>query len=509
MNTGQDSAVILNVSIEGCQSVIALEFSGTVALSTLYEIDIQLLSTELIDATTIFNKTVQLTWQVAGQRRTMTGLIAEWQLSDSHLGLSEYYAYTLKLMPFVSQLRATTRIASYLNLSLPDIFNQLLTAYPVAYRLDLHNTYAKKAFVCQFQENDWHFISRWLERLGMFYYFEYQHNQETLVITDSNNTLKQDVLFNTLLYKSTVETGLESNEQKLWQFSYHKKRCPQTVQVVAYDPMKASQTISVQLTADATGQGTVKIWQQDLLADADVKAYCQTLVNLYQWQSQTYQGSVNHSVVPGTYVLIDNTYQNQWNKKNYLIIKAHYFVSQRHVILANINHEAEKSTIEETLSECQFEAILLSQAYNAPNLTKAPVMTGMMPAFITDSSQSGNDIPINATGCYQVALSAEQQAITCWLRMCQPYANNNSGFTVPLHAGTEVILGFLYGNPDLPIILGVVFNSTHSAIINDANKSQSGIISCNNNRILFNDQAGNNTITLTSGDGTATITLGP
>ena len=93
--------------------------------------------------------------------------------------------------------------------------------------------------------------------------------------------------------------------------------------------------------------------------------------------------------------------------------------------------------------------------------------------------------------------------------MCQPYANNNSGFTVPLHAGTEVILGFLYGNPDLPIILGVVFNSTHSAIINDANKSQSGIISCNNNRILFNDQAGNNTITLTSGDGTATITLGP
>jgi len=149
----------------------------------------------------------------------------------------------------------------------------------------------------------------------------------------------------------------------------------------------------------------------------------------------------------------------------------------------------------------------LSQTFCPRLSTKIPSIGGVIPAFVTDTTNSNITIPINQDGCYQVAFSAQPQAQTYWLRMCQPYTGDSFGSMAPLHAGTEVMLGFLYGNPDLPIIINAVFNSTHQTIFNQSNKSQSGMISANKSSILFNDQEGSNTIILSSPGGKAKITL--
>lgn len=507
MTTFQDNAISIQLNIEGHDPLLVLDFTGDMALSQLYEFDIECLAKSVIDDTSIFYKKVQLTWQTGTTSRTIYGLVDQWQLQDNDLGLAGYYHYRCKLVPCVKRLTQTVRLATYLNQSLPDIIQGLLAQHHIQVRFDLHKNYLPKAFVCQFHESDWHFIQRWLERLGLFFYFNQDQNQETLVITDTNSTLQQDSTIQQLLYKPDPSQAPNQNQARLWHLACRRQPNPQKLQVIAYDPNKASQKISTEVMIDPQGQGAVKVWQEDLLSDSEIKAYGQTLATIYQWQSQVFTGSVDCSLLPGTYVNIENTYQKAWNNQDYLIIKAHYVVSQRQAILANF-FDTDPQAEAKTLYECQFEAIFLKQAYCAPCLTPTPRIQGLIPAFIIDSTNSNVEIPINAQGCYQVAFSADSDTQTCWLRMCQAYTGDNFGLMGPLHTGTEVMLGFLYGNPDLPTIVSAMFNSTHQSVFQQNNSYQSGFASANNNRLVFVDQPNGNSIVLSSPDGSTSFTLG-
>lgn len=506
MNSSQQDALHITVKLEGGQEIIALEFTGHMALSTLYEFQIDVLSKDWIDGDTIFNKKVQLLWTMGELTRQLSGLIDHWQVVDNNLGLDQYFRYRFHLVPMVSLLQHTTNIATYLNKSVPDIISQILQQNHIEFRLDLHQNYPNLPFVCQYQESDWHFICRWFERLGMFFYFDHQQQKETLVITDANGTLQADNLLPQLIYQPVPKQPLTKNQARLWSWSCHKKRCPQKVHVVAYDPNKASQVISADATVDAKSQGTVTFWQETLLSEAEVKAYAQTLATVYQCQAEVFHGRIDLGISPGVFVSVDDTYHAAWNQKNYLIVQADYHASQQQAVLANVSQVTQADQAN-SISECLFTAIPLSQAFCAAINTPMPKISGVIPAFIIDSTNSGIEIPINQDGCYQVAFSGEAAAKTFWLRMVQPYANDQSGFAVPLHANTEVLLSFLYGNPDLPIIVGAVYNSTHKNIVGQGNKTQSGIVSCNKSSIMFEDTPSKNSITLSTPNGTAKITI--
>jgi len=277
---------------------------------------------------------------------------------------------------------------------------------------------------------------------------------------------------------------------------------------VAYDHNKASQQISKQIIVDPQGQGDVEVWQEDLLTPAEVGTYAENLKHTYLWQTAVFTGSVEQRLIPGTYVHIDNTYQSTWNKKNYLVIECDFIASQRSAILANGADTESTNTDTQRIFSCTFAAIPLTQAFCPKVSTKMPSIGGVIPAFIIDSTNSNITIPINQDGCYQVAFSAQPQAQTYWLRMCQPYAGDNFGSMAPLHAGTEVMLSFLYGNPDLPIINNAVFNSTHQTIFNQSSSQKSGIISANNNSIILTDKENANSVVISSPTGNARITVG-
>lgn len=501
-------SIQLFVQIAGYPDLIILDFDGTMGLSTLYQFSVNILSKQLIDDDKLLGGKVTLSWQLGTLKYAVSGMIHDWQINDDNITLKNYYSYSFTIVPLVSQLQHNKRIATYLNQTLPTIISQILNQSHIPFRLDLQKSYPEKNFVFQYQETDWNFISRWLERLGMFYYFEHDGTSEILVITDSNNALHADPVLKNLNYQHYSQNPPLPTETRLWQFALKKQRAPKNLTVVAYDHNKASQQISTEITVDPLGQGDVEVWQEDLLSPTEVHAYAEILKNTYLWQTAVFTGSVEQRLIPGTYVSVDNTYQESWNKKNYLILECHFVASQRSAIFASGSESEPTSSDVKRIFSCTFAAIPLTQAFCPLMLTKAPKVGGMIPAFIIDSTNSNIPIPINHEGCYQVAFSAQPQAQTYWLRMCQHYTGDNFGTMAPLHAGTEVMLGFLYANCDLPIIAHAVFNSTSRSTFNQSNSQESGIISANNNRIILTDKTDGNSILLSSPTGESRFTVG-
>ena len=97
---------------------------------------------------------------------------------------------------------------------------------------------------------------------------------------------------------------------------------------------------------------------------------------------------------------------------------------------------------------------------------------------------------------------------SCWVRMMQPYAGEGMGFFAPLHKGTEVMLSFVGGNPDEPVITAAVFNPQTPSQVTDANATQIQLHSAAGQKFLMEDAPGREHILLSSPDGQNYIKIG-
>jgi len=83
---------------------------------------------------------------------------------------------------------------------------------------------------------------------------------------------------------------------------------------------------------------------------------------------------------------------------------------------------------------------------------------------------------------------------SAWVRMMQPYAGAGHGMHFPLHKGTEVLLTFIDGDPDRPVIAGAVPNAETPSVVKDANQTMAAIQTGGSNKIAIEDKAGSERI---------------
>ena len=112
-----------------------------------------------------------------------------------------------------------------------------------------------------------------------------------------------------------------------------------------------------------------------------------------------------------------------------------------------------------------------------------------------DAAGSGQYAEVDNQGRYKVILpfdlnSAMGGKASSWLRMAQPYAGENHGMHFPLHKGTEVLLTFIDGDPDRPIIAAAVPNPITPSPVNSSNSTQSRITTAGGNKLHMEDQQG-------------------
>jgi type VI secretion system secreted protein VgrG len=114
---------------------------------------------------------------------------------------------------------------------------------------------------------------------------------------------------------------------------------------------------------------------------------------------------------------------------------------------------------------------------------------------VVDAGGDGKYAEIDDQGRYKVKLpfdcsDKKDGKASRWIRMAQPYAGANMGMHFPLHKGTEVLLTFIDGDPDRPIISSAVPNPATGSPVRGANQTQSAIHTGGGIRMVFEDNDG-------------------
>jgi len=142
----------------------------------------------------------------------------------------------------------------------------------------------------------------------------------------------------------------------------------------------------------------------------------------------------------------------------------------------------------------RFRAIRFSQAFRPALQTPRPTVHGFLPAMIV--GEDGIPAPVDENGCYRVQIPSimtkdEEHGASPSLpvRMMQASSGEEHGVHLPLHAGAEVLLAFLHGDPDQPVIAGAVPNQATRSPIVDTDKTKGRIRSRSGIVIEFEDHA--------------------
>jgi type VI secretion system secreted protein VgrG len=179
---------------------------------------------------------------------------------------------------------------------------------------------------------------------------------------------------------------------------------------------------------------------------------------------------------------------------------AEYFVTATRSRFAEGSQEAGSSA---SLSiSMQFYAIRASQQYRPSRITPKPIISGVQTAFVT--GPDGEEIYTDQQGRVCVKFlwdryEKQGENTSCWIRTAMPWASGQYGFMALPRIGDEVVVTFLEGDPDRPLITGAVYNAQNNPPYDyPANKTQSGIRTKsskgagdkNFNEIFFEDKKG-------------------
>ncbi len=139
---------------------------------------------------------------------------------------------------------------------------------------------------------------------------------------------------------------------------------------------------------------------------------------------------------------------------------------------------------------CSFDAWPADRPWRPARTTPVPCISGLVHAVI-DGSPGAVYADPDDDGCYRVRpVYAADGAATMLVRLATPYAGEDHGLHLPLHAGTEVLIAHVDGDPDRPVIAAAVPNPTHPSVVANGNRSQCVLQSASGNRLMLDDAVG-------------------
>jgi type VI secretion system secreted protein VgrG len=262
---------------------------------------------------------------------------------------------------------------------------------------------------------------------------------------------------------------------------------------------------------DSKGEGTYMYWGYNLrdLDEAQRLSKVRSQEFLCQ-QAVIKASSTAIDVRSGYSIDLKQHFQKAINK-SYLVTSVKHHARQSYAWFEP-GKSATDAAQQGTFYTCEFEAVDEALQYRPARKTKWPFVSGTLSGIIDDEG-SGKYAQLNDYGQYKVQLLfdlSEQNTNrgSSWIRMMTPYAGQGHGMAFPLLKGTEVIIGFMGGDPDQPIILGAVPNSENPNVLNSDNAYLGGFQSDSGNYMVVNDLQGEEGIQMWSPGGDTHLFIG-
>ncbi len=454
-----------------------VNFKGSEGFSTCYQFEIMLVSNDpQIDITTVLQNPAVFTILRNDGDIPFHGILAQFEQLQA---VDDVVFYRALLVPKLWWLSLTHHNQIFLDKTIPEILEDVLKDGGLTthdFQLKLENSYPSWEFICQYRESHLNFVSRWMEREGMYYYFEQSDAGEKMIITDTNLSHTPMAEGQTMYY--SPPTGLDEThrEEVIHAFILKQKLLPGKLHLQDYNYRTPSVNLSAEAPVSEQGRGEIHIYGEHFRTLQEGSGLSQIRVQELLSHEKRFHGeSTIPYLRPGYRFDLERHYRDDFNQ-SYLTIELIHEGSQTGFLVSGIRQSL-SATEEKPYYRNTFVTIPADVQYRHPKQTSKPSFNGTIHARI-DAGGSGKYADLDEQGRYKVVLPFDLSGrkdgkASHWMRMAQPYAGENQGMHFPLHKHTEVLLTFIEGDPDRPIIAAAIPNPESPSPITGTNQTKS------------------------------------
>jgi type VI secretion system secreted protein VgrG len=473
--------------------------TATEGLSTLGEARLNMISPkESIDPHALLGKPVTVKMTLRDDaKRYLHGYVTRFALTG-HSG--RFYTYQAVVRPWLWFLKQTVDCRIFQEQSVPDIVKKVFEDHRIAnFEFKLFRSYRKWTYCVQYRESDYDFVARLLEHEGIYWYVQHGDGQHKLVLVDSQTAHDAAPNYESLpFYENGSSAPPDTEYVSRWRFS--SSVAPGQVTLRSYDFERPSTDLKVDKTHARASHDLADYevfdYQGDYIQAADGRQLSEDRLDEMHTQALVQQGDSNAQGIEVGRLLKLTSHPRENQNAEYLVTA--------------ISLHAQTDAVESgrggsSALHCEFNAIPSKQQFRPERRTRKPVVHGPQTAVVV--GPGGEEIFTDKYGRVKVQFHWDREAkkkdskdkSSCWVRVSQPWAGKNFGMIHIPRIGQEVVVGFLEGDPDQPLITGRVYNAEQMPPWDlPANATQSGILTrsskgggyANANAIRFEDKAG-------------------
>ena len=463
--------------------------TGYEQMGRLFEFRVRLLSsTQGISAKNMLGTDltveVDLTTEAGGTgTRYLSGQVAGFAFTGRD---GDYYAYEALMRPWLWLATRRSDFKIFQNMTVPQIVQEVLAPYGFTIDNKLCNSYRTWEYCVQYGETDFNFISRLLEHEGAYYYFRHQLGSHSLVLADDigSHTALPNGPTTIPYYPKTRTTSVHDVD---YIDSWHALEDITSGHYAADDydftkPRALLDTLQAQPGGYSQDSWEIYNWPGGYTEVSDGDNYARVRMEQLQAEGKTEHGQGNaRNIAPGYNFNLSSYPVSAYNTE-YLIESASYDFHEnveRSDGAGGSGTSASAVADSPTVYRIGFTAVPANVRYKVKTHTPKPRTHGPQTAVVV--GPASEEIYTDEYGRVKVQFfwdryGANDENSSCWIRVSQAWAGANYGSMHIPRIGQEVIVDFLNGDPDFPIITGRVYNASQMPPWDlPANKTQSGI----------------------------------
>ena len=477
------------------EDVLLLQgFAGEEGMSTLFGYTLDLVSEDpAIDGASMLRTPAVITVQVPGdEERVIHGLIRRFvQLGKG----AELSAYRAEVVPWLWFLSLSSECKIFQNLTVPEIVERVFQAQGYSdFDIRCTRSYPKREYCVQYRETHLNFVTRLLEEEGIFYFFEHERDKHVLVLADSPNAVH--ACPGQTSARLVAAPGGWQEEDVVTALECEHVVSSGKVTLRDYDYLQPGLQLESSVGSEAS---EVYDYPGNYAQPGEGDRYARLLLEEREASRQTIRGESTCRAFRSGYRFDLQEHYSAAVNQCYQLVRVHHSARLGDYSSGNTG------TFEYQNS---FDAIPHSIPFRPPRTAMKSVVQGTQTAVVV--GKGGEEIWVDSHGRVKVQFywdrdGQRDENSSCWVRVATTWAGKNWGFVQIPRIGQEVIVDFLEGDADRPIIIGRVYNAeqTPPYALPD-HQTQSGIKSRSSkdgtgehfNEIRFEDLKGSEQIVI-------------
>jgi type VI secretion system secreted protein VgrG len=455
-----------------------------------FSMDVELLSDdENISLDDILGQNVTIRLETEDESRYFNGIVTEF-FQKENIAKNACFGAVVRPWFWLLTLSETCRI--FQVKTYPEIIKAVFEDLGFSdYEDQLTGAYTPQEYVVQYNESDFNFVSRVMEQEGIFYYFVHTNGKHTLVLADDSSVLPE---IGEIPFYEKEDSGYQVDLEGIIKWENYRKIRTGGVSLGDFDFTTPSKNLSAITTDPKTGSlaSLQKFNYPGKYTERDKGSnYTKILMekeNVHYDQKYA-EGNFRTLYAGSQFKLMDHHRDDQ--NDSYLVVKFSCVLKSDEYISSSSGQDSELFT-------CTFTCIPANVSYRPQQIAIKPRISGPQTAIVV--GKKGEEIWTDKYGRVKVQFHWDRDAeadekSSCWIRVSQSWAGKNWGSMQIPRIGQEVLVDFIHGDPDRPIIIGSVYNGSSMPPYElPANATMSGVKSRSSkggngfNEIRFEDK---------------------